>query len=165
MFKTYNFVIVMALLVPLAAIAQTEEDMTEAADTANADEVAILGVLDSYVKAFHDADADLLESLVWLDDERFTEIEDMIPVPFGKKTFLAISEWTRANAKPGTREMTFHDPRVFFLADNVTYLIAIQEVKTPEGEGRSRVSLIFLKKNEEWKIIHGHFSELPKAEG
>lgn len=152
------------LLLPLAAIAQTEEDMSEKVDSISGDEAAILELLDIYVKAFVEADADLAQSLVWLEDERFTEIEDMIAYPFGRETYLGIMDWIRKNAKPGTKEMKFHQPSVFFLADNVAYVIALQEIKSEEGQSVSRVTLIFLEKDGKWKIIHGHFSPIPKQE-
>lgn len=159
----------MRKMISIAAVLLTILAVTHAADTEeemgnDQEEARILEILDTYVKAFRDADADLMESLVWLNDERFTEIEDMIPMPFGKETFEAISEWIRANAEPGTREMTFHEPKVFFLSDNVAYLITIQEIKTPDSHGQSRVTLILLKKEGTWKIIHGHFSDVPVEE-
>ncbi|MCD6485504.1 MAG: nuclear transport factor 2 family protein [Candidatus Odinarchaeota archaeon] len=37
------------------------------------------------------------------------------------------------------------------------------EIRTKNGAFRtSRVTLIFLKKDNRWKIIHGHFSYMPK---
>jgi uncharacterized protein (TIGR02246 family) len=126
------------------------------------EESKILAVLDSYVKAFQDADPDALASLHWLDDERFSEIEDMIAYPFGKETYMQIADWMRKNAKPGTRQMKFHKPSVFFLSPDIAYAIAIQEIATPQGPGASRVTLIFLRKDSEWRILHGHFSEVPK---
>jgi ketosteroid isomerase-like protein len=159
-----KMLIIAAILLPLTGIAQTEEDMSKKADSVSADEAAILGILDTYAKAFQDADADLAQSLVWLEDERFSEIEDMIAYPFGKQTYLDIMDWIRNNAKPGTKEMKFHQPTVFSLAENVAYVIALQEIKSEEGQSISRVTLIFLKKDGEWKIIHGHFSPIPRQE-
>lgn len=126
------------------------------------EESKILAVLDSYVNAFQDADPDALASLHWLEDERFSEIEDMIPNPFGKETYLKIADWVRKNAKPGTRQMKFHKPSVFMLSPDIAYTVAIQEITTPKGTGTSRVTLVFLKKDSEWRILHGHFSEVPK---
>lgn len=146
------------LIASMKTYAQSNEENEMAKE-----EAKILEVIKTYEQAFADADADGLADLHWLEDERFSEIEDMIPMPFGKKTYEKIADWIRKNAEPGTRQMKFHDPNVFFLAEDVAYLVAIQEIKTPKGETKSRVTLIFLKKDGQWKIIHGHFSEMPEV--
>ncbi len=124
------------------------------------DKQTILALLDSYCQAFADADADALQALMWFDDERFTEIEDHIPHPFGRETFLGIMDWIRNNAKPGN-QMTFEQPEIFGLADDVAYGVALQHITTETGSGISRVTFIFVKKDGEWKIMHGHFSSMP----
>jgi len=157
--KLFIIIVVVSMIAP----AWIKGDETEVEVTGQAEDASkILGLLDTYVKAFEEADADLAQSLVWLDDERFTEIEDMIAYPFGMDTYLEIMDWIRENAEPGKQEMIFHDPQVFFLADDVAYLITIQEIINEESKNLSRVTLILLKKDGEWKIIHGHFSGMPK---
>ncbi len=124
------------------------------------DKQVILALLDSYCQAFADADADALQALLWFEDERFTEIEDHIPHPFGRKVFLDVMDWIRNNAKPGNK-MIFTQPQVFALADDVAYSVALQNITTETGNSTSRVTLIYVKKDGIWKIMHGHFSSVP----
>ena len=69
----------------------------------------ILEVLDNYVKAVNDADADLLESLFWTEDPRFCEAENDQPLPFGKERFLEIADWIREHGKPGDNRQRFRE--------------------------------------------------------
>ncbi len=121
----------------------------------------ILGIIDKYVQAFEAADADLMQSLFWIDDPRFIEVENHIPEPFGRDRFLWIMDWMRKNQKPGWK-MKFYDTKVNFLSPEVAYSVSLRDQKE-NGDGKtSRVSLIFLKKETAWKIVHGHFSFSPK---
>jgi len=52
------------------------------------DEREILKIIDTYVLAFENANADLMMSLFWFDDSRFTEVENHISEPFGRDRFL-----------------------------------------------------------------------------
>ena len=121
----------------------------------------ILEIIDTYVRAFETADADLMESLFWVDDSRFIEVENHIAEPFGRERFLWIMNWMRKHQKPGWK-MKFYDTKVNFLSPKVAYSVSMRDQKE-NGEVRtSRVSLVFLKKANKWKIIHGHFSFLPE---
>jgi len=125
------------------------------------DKQKILEIIDIYVRAFEMADADLMESLFWIDNPRFIEVENHIPEPFGRERFLWIMDWMRKNQKPGWK-MKFYDTKVNFLSPEVAYTVSLRDQKE-DGEAKtSRVSLVFLKKENNWKIIHGHFSFLPK---
>ena len=131
----------------------------------NAEEIRkILAVMDSYVHAFEMADANLMRSLHWVDDPNFTEIEDHISEPFARERFLNIMNWIEKHGKPG-KKMRFYDMKINMLSPRIAYVIALQEIRPSEGCGEtstSRVSLVFLKKANEWKIIHGHFSSKPE---
>jgi ketosteroid isomerase-like protein len=120
---------------------------------------AILAILDEYVAAVNAADADRLERLFWIDDPRFAEIEDHIPMPFCATVFRDIGDWIRKSAKPGLKQR-FREPHVYLLAADVAYSIALQDLL--ESKTTSRVTLVYLKKAGEWRIIHGHFSNVPK---
>ena len=121
----------------------------------------ILEIIETYVRAFETADADLMESLFWIDDSRFIEVENHIPAPFGRKRFLAIMDWIREHQKPGWK-MKFYDTDVHMLSPEVAYSVSLRD-QDEGGEVRtSRVTLVFLRKGNEWKIIHGHFSYLPQ---
>ena len=121
----------------------------------------ILGRIDTYVRAFEMANADLMQSLFWIDDSRFVEVENHIPEPFGQERFLWIMNWMRKNQKPGWK-MKFYDTKVNILSPEVAYTVSLRD-QQEDGEVRtSRVSFVFLNKANKWKIIHGHFSFQPK---
>ena len=120
-----------------------------------------MAVIDSYVRAFEMADEGLMQSLFWVDDSRFIEVENRIPEPFGRERFLAMIDWIRKYQKPGWK-MRFYDTKVNMLSPEVAYSVSLRDQKENEERRTSRVTFIFLKKGNEWKIIHGHFSYLPK---
>jgi ketosteroid isomerase-like protein len=121
----------------------------------------ILEIIDTYVRAFERADADLMGSLFWVDDPRFIEVENHIAEPFDRERFLAIMDWIRKHQKPGWK-MRFYDTKVHILSPEVAYSVSLRD-QSEDGEVKtSRVTLVFLKKENEWKIIHGHFSYVPK---
>ena len=120
----------------------------------------ILKILDDYVQAFEAADADRMAGLFWVDDPRFLEVENHIPEPFGRERFLWIMDWIREHQEPG-RKMRFYDTQLHLLSPEVAYSVSLRD-QDEDGEVKtSRVTLVFLKKGEEWRIIHGHFSYLP----
>jgi uncharacterized protein (TIGR02246 family) len=123
----------------------------------------ILAVMSTYVRAFETADAKLMQSLHWVDDPNFTEIEDIVSEPFGRDKFLSITDWTKSGGR-SPRKMKFYNIKVNVLSPEIAYVIAYQEIRSlKEDEAcTSRVSLVFLKKANEWKIIHGHFSSIPR---
>jgi ketosteroid isomerase-like protein len=121
----------------------------------------ILEIIDTYVRAFERADADLMGSLFWVDDPRFIEVENHIAEPFDRERFLAIMDWIRKHQKPGWK-MRFYDTKVHILSPEVAYSVSLRD-QSEDGEVKtSRVTLVFLKKENERKIIHGHFSYVPK---
>jgi ketosteroid isomerase-like protein len=100
-------------------------------------------------------------SLFWVDDPRFIEVENHIAEPFDRERFLAIMDWIRKHQKPGWK-MRFYDTKVHILSPEVAYSVSLRD-QSEDGEVKtSRVTLVFLKKENEWKIIHGHFSYVPK---
>ncbi len=121
----------------------------------------ILGIIDAYVHAFETADADLMQSLFWVDDPCFIEVENHIPEPFGRERFLWIMDWMRKHQKPGWK-MKFFDTKVNILSPEIAYTVSLRDQREDEEVKTSRVSLVFLKKENVWKIIHGHFSFIPK---
>ena len=121
----------------------------------------ILEIIETYVHAFETADADLMVSLFWIDDSRFIEVENHIVEPFGRERFVAIMDWIRKYQKPGWN-MKFYDTEVHMLSPEVAYSVSMRD-QDEDGEVKtSRVTLVFFKKGDEWKIIHGHFSYVPQ---
>ncbi len=117
-------------------------------------------VIRAYERAFEAADADSLASLFWVDDPRFVEVENHVLEPFGRERFLWIIDWIRENQPPGWK-MKFYDTQVHLLSPEVAYSVSLREEEIEGERTVSRVTLIFLKKGEEWRIIHGHFSRVP----
>jgi hypothetical protein len=119
-------------------------------------------IIDTYGCAFEMADADLMTRLFWIDDPRFSEVENDRAQPFGRETFLTITDWIRENARPGGK-MRFYDTTVHLLSPHVAYAVSMRDEYENGQAIPSRVTLVFLKKGDDWKIIHGHFSHVPES--
>lgn len=122
------------------------------------DEQKIQGIIDAYVRAVNGADADLLESLFWTADHRFSEIENDRAEPFGAEEFHAVADWIRQHAKLGEKQR-FYDTKVYVLSPEVAYSVSMRD-ELEDGR-TSRVTLVYLRRGDEWRIIHGHFSYVP----
>jgi len=120
----------------------------------------ILELIDDYVQAFEAADADRMANLFWVDDPRFLEVENHIAEPFGRERFLWIMDWIREHQEPGGK-MRFYDTKVHLLSPEVAYSVSLRDQEEDNEVKTSRVTLIFLKKGDEWRIIHAHFSYVP----
>lgn len=95
------------------------------------------------------------------DDLHFSEIESDRPKPFGGETFTAIGNWIRRRGKPGYKQQ-FYEKRVHILSPEVTYSVSMPEEYEGEKTIPSRLTLVYMKKRDEWRIIHGHFSYVPE---
>ena len=133
-------------------------EMRETPSDKDRDKQEILSLIKKYQEAVNKANPDMLNDLFWLDDKNFSEIENDRPYPFGKEHFLKISDWIRKNTKPGNKQR-FYETKVSILSNDVAYSISMRDEL--QNNTKSRVTLIFLKKNGKWKIIHGHFSYVP----
>lgn len=122
----------------------------------------IEAIIRALEEASNEANPDKAEAVLWLDDERFSEIEDFVPEPFGADVVRQIHEWTRENAEPGDN-VHFSDVIVHFLSPTVAYATAIQELHV-DDVGASRATLVFLKKGDRWGVIHSHYSTMPEEE-
>ena len=125
----------------------------------NRDEQAIVEIISSYTSAVNNADADQLDDLFWHADSRFSEVEKHIAEPFGQEVFLDLGNWIRRNAKPGLKQR-FYKTTIHLLSDCIAYSVSLRE--DHESSDISRVTLIYMKQEGEWKIIHGHFSRVPE---
>lgn len=114
-------------------------------------------------EASNEANPDKAEAVMWLDDERFSEIEDFVPEPFGAEVVRQIHTWTRENAEPGD-SVHFTGVKVHMLSPTVAYATAIQELHYNGEVGASRATFIFLKKANRWGLIHSHYSAMPEEE-
>lgn len=100
-------------------------------------------------------------AVLWLEDERFSEIEDFIPEPMEAQGVINIHNWIKDNGQPGDN-MHFRDLKGYSLSPDIAYATAIQELNF-DAPATSRVTFIFLKKEEEWRIIHAHYSTMPSG--
>jgi hypothetical protein len=57
--------------------------------------------------------------------------------------------------------MRFYDTQVHLLSPEVAYSVSLRDQEEDGEIKTSRVTLVFLKKGNEWRIIHGHFSYVP----
>ena len=122
---------------------------------------SILDVIGKLEEPANKADPAIAESVLWLEDARFSEIEDMIPYPFGADAVRHIHDWIRENGVPGDN-VRFTDIKAYFLSPEVTYATAIQELNF-DTPGKSRVTFLFLKKEGEWGVLHAHYSTMPSG--
>ena len=120
----------------------------------------IEAVIRALEESTNEANPDKAEAVMWLDDERFSEIEDFVPEPYGADVVRQIHTWTRENAEAGDNAH-FTDVNVHLLAPTVAYATAIQELNFEEPSA-SRVTFIFLKKDGRWGLIHSHYSLMPE---
>jgi hypothetical protein len=119
----------------------------------------IMTVIDSYTKALERGDSTLWESLYWLDDRNFSEIENDKPHVLDRRYIEQISTFLRERGAAALNQR-WHDTKVYLLSPDVAYSVSLRdEVNTATT---SRVTLIFQKKRNEWRVIHGHFSDVPK---
>jgi hypothetical protein len=126
------------------------------------DEKQILHVIDRLQEASNKVDPSIFEQHLLMDDPRFSEIEDFIPEPFGSETLRSILEWFGKNGKPGNN-VKFTKTRVYILSSMTAYTTSIQELDF-DKPSRSRVTFIFMKDREQWKVIHAHYSAMPDKE-
>jgi len=123
----------------------------------------IEAIIQALEDASNEADPSKAEAVMWLEDERFSEIEDFVPEPFGADVVRQIHDWTRENAEPGDN-VHFTDINVYLLSSTVAYATAIQELRFDDEVGASRATLLFLKKDDRWGLIHSHYSAMPEEE-
>ena len=149
-----------SFLLFLSACSQTGEsrgDVTSSADQTQ----AIFDVIKKLEEAANEANPAKAEAVLLLEDTRFSEIEDFIPEPFGAEGVREIHDWIRANGRPGDN-VRFTDIKVYFLASDVAYATAIQELNF-DTPGKSRVTFVLLEQNGDWGIIHAHYSTMPSG--
>ena len=123
------------------------------------EEQGILTLIGTYAQAVNSADADLFENLFWHDDPRFCEVEVGRPWMSSRADLAELSEWIRQHGRPGNHQR-FHDTAVHLLTPDVAYSVSLCDEFNPRKT--SRVTLIYLRRGDEWRIIHGHFSPMPE---
>lgn len=123
------------------------------------DEQSIRSIIESYTRALDTGDASLWEGLYWLDDAKFSEIENDKPYVLDRRYIEQISAALRRRG-PGKPNQRWYDTRVYLLSPDTAYSVSLRdEINTATT---SRVTLIFQKKTGQWRIIHAHFSNVPQ---
>lgn len=120
---------------------------------------SILDVIVKLEESANRADPSIAASVLWLDDPRFSEIEDFIPKPFGAETVRGIHDWIRENGQPGDN-VRFTDIKVHLLSPEIAYATCIQELNFG-APSKSRVTFLFLKQGGNWGVLHAHYSSMP----
>lgn len=119
----------------------------------------ILSIISSYTKASEDGDATLWEGLFWLDDPNFSEIENDKSHALDRRYIEGISAALRKRG-PGKPNQRWYDTKVYVLSPTIAYSVSLRdEINTATT---SRVTLVCQRKGDQWRIIHGHFSNVPE---
>ena len=127
------------------------------------DERKTEGVIRAIEDGANAVDIGRIEAVMWLDDARFSEIEESVAEPFGAPTVHEIHTWLRENATPGDN-VRYSDLSVHLLAPTVAYATARQD-SSLDGTTTSWVTFIVLKQGDRWGLIHSHTSLMREAEG
>jgi hypothetical protein len=130
----------------------------EGATSSARSESAILRIIESYPSALVGGDVKRWESLFWLDDPNFTVIENDRAAVMGAEYIRQLSDLVskRAGQPIGQR---WYDTKVRFIADNCAYTTSLREELNDKKI--SRVTLLFIRKRTQWRIVHCHFSYVP----
>jgi ketosteroid isomerase-like protein len=79
----------------------------------------------------------------------------------GRKYVEQIAEGLKLK-RPEKRQ-TWHTNRVFMLSPDLAYIVSLRtEHNMPEDQKESRITLTVRRTADGWKIIHCHFSFIPK---
>ncbi len=121
----------------------------------------VLQVVRTYEKAVNTADPILWLSIWDLKYEGLTILENDKPPILGRKYVEQIAEGLK-RARPDNRQ-TWHTTQVFLLGPDLAYIVSLRtEHNLPADQKESRVSLLVRRSADGWKIVHAHFSFVPK---
>jgi uncharacterized protein (TIGR02246 family) len=148
-----------AALIALAVITGCQMNRRGLRMDAREEEEKILRIIESYPLALEQGDAGLWESLFWLEDPDFSCIENDRSHVMGAEYIRDIGESLGQRGK-AERNQRWYNNKVYFLAPDVAYSISLRdELNTKKA---SRVTLVYRKKDGQWRIIHCHFSFVPE---
>jgi len=116
-------------------------------------------ILAALAESTNAADLDGMLALNWLEDERFSMIQEHIAEPTDATGLERLAAGLRSSLVPGAR-VRFWATKAHRLGPNTAYLTTLH----CRDERWTRVTLILLKKGDEWGILHGHFSPAPLGE-
>lgn len=125
----------------------------------SADERAISRIVADYSSALENGDPDLWERLFWSDDPHFSIVENDRPQMMGRAYIEFVSSLIRERGKQPPSQR-WYETRVHVLGEQTAYSVSLRD-EVNSGK-TSRVTLIYMKRDGEWRIIHGHFSFVPE---
>jgi uncharacterized protein (TIGR02246 family) len=136
--------------------------------TAASAEEEVLQLLSDYFKGWNTNDNKLMASVHWNSPD-FSFFGSNKDVSFLTKGWDETAEGlkTTFEVPVGTYSLTYHEPQVLMLGDNVAIvtLYSIWNVNNTEtneqGIDQIRGTLVLEKMRGEWRIIHLHWSILP----
>ena len=123
------------------------------------DRKKILQIITNYTVAGQTGNTGLWESLFWLDELGFTVIENDRPHVMGRKHIDFLTGISRERG-PQPNNQKWYDTQVYFVSTDIAYTVSLCDEFNINKT--SRVTLLFKKKHDEWRIIHGHFSFVPE---
>lgn len=125
-------------------------------------ELQIRKTIDNYTAAIERGDPELWESLFWLDDPALSVLENDRPHLLGRKYIDFLTGLIRKQG-PHPSNQKWYETQVYFLSANVAYTTSLRDEIFAGGVTKtSRITLVFKKKEDQWRIIHGHFSIVPE---
>jgi len=121
----------------------------------------VLLVVRNYEESVNNPNSTLWLSIWDLQYDDLTILENDKPHTLGRKYVEHIAEWMKT-ARPQKRQ-TWHTNCVFMLRPDLAYVVCLRtEHNMPEEQRESRISLLVRRSGSGWKIIHCHFSFVPK---
>lgn len=124
-------------------------------------EDAVLRVVRGYESSVNKPNADVWLSIWDLEGDDLTILEHDKPQRLGKAYVEQIGKWMES-AHPEKRQ-TWHTNEVFPLGPGFAYTVSLRtEHSKPNEEQESRVSMVMRKIDGKWKIVHCHFSFVPR---
>lgn len=121
------------------------------------DEEQILNIIQSY-ETLAGGDAGRFRSLFWSDDPNFTILENDRSGILGAEYIEHLCGIIKARG--ASHNQRIHNIRVFFPSDDFAYAIFLRDEMNIKAT--SRVTFVFQRKNDEWRILHSHFSYVPE---
>ncbi len=122
----------------------------------------VLQVIKSYEYSVNEPDRDQWLSIWALDYAELTILENDKPEKLGSDYIWQIAAWMEE--APKEKRQTWHTNEITMLGPDLAYTVSFRtEHNMPKERRKSRVSLLLRKTSDGWKIIHAHFSFVPRV--
>lgn len=126
---------------------------------AEREEREILRIIEDYAGAWETGEPERFARLFWTEDPSFSVVENDRPYPLGAEYIEMLVGEIRKSG-PGPSNQRFHDTTVYRVTPETAYSVSLRDELNTQMT--SRVTFVYQKKGEEWRIIHGHFSFVPE---